>query len=136
MLFRSGRDLSNPKDKAAVTAEIVPFIRDIADPVERSAYAQQLGRRLKVDERAVIRQVETAATPAKAARTSRAGESLAPKREADRERYCLVELLRAPGALRAIDDTLTRVDLPPFDAEDFESVTHREVFLAIHSALG
>jgi DNA primase len=129
-----GRDLSNPKDKAAVTDEVVPFIRDIADPVERSAYAQQLARRLKVDERAVIRQVETAATPAKPVRASRAGESPAPKREADRERYCLIELLRAPYALHAIDDALARADLPPFGAEDFESVTHREVFLAIHSA--
>ena len=131
----AGRDLSNPKDKAAVTDEIVPFIRDIADPVERSAYAQQLARRLKVDERAVIRQVETAVTPAKPARASHAGESPAPKRETDRERYCLIELLHVPYALRAIDDALTRADLPQFSAEDFESVTHREVFLAIHSAL-
>ena len=130
-----GRDLGNPKDKAALTDEIVPFIRDIADPVERSAYAQQLARRLKVDERAVIRQVETAAAPAKPVRASRAGEGPAPKREADRERYCLIGLLRVPYALRAIDDALARADLPPFDAEDFESVTHREVFLAIHSAL-
>ena len=136
----SGRDLSNPKEKAALSREVAPFIRDVADPVERAAYAQRLARLLKIDERAVLDQVGLAGAPApKRAKTSAPVQPPAPARAApDRERYCLVELLRAASpkeTLHAIDDTLTRVDLPPFDVEDFESVTHREVFLAIHSAL-
>jgi hypothetical protein len=54
----------------------------------------------------------------------------------DRERYCVIELLRAPNALQMIDESLSRADLSAFSAEDFESVTHREVFTAIQTALG
>ena len=56
----------------------------------------------------------------------------------DRERYCLTELLRAPSpreALRAIDAALSRADLPAFDVEDFEDVTHRAAFAALQATL-
>ena len=132
----AGRNLDSPKEKAAATDMIVPFIRDIADSVERTAYAQQLARRLKIDERAVIRQVE--ATPTVSKRPMRATQPPVSKPETDRERYCLIELLRAASlreALQAIDDTLSRADLSPFGADDFESITHREVFLALQAAL-
>ncbi len=131
----AGRDVSDPKEKARLSAEIVPFIRDVADPVERAAYAQRLARLLKIDERAVIRQLTAA--PDKGKRAAGAAEPPPSRRETDRERYCLVELLRAPSpweTLRAIDDALSRADLPLFGVEDFESATHREVFLALQAA--
>ncbi|HLF27073.1 MAG TPA: DNA primase [Anaerolineae bacterium] len=132
----AGRDLNDPKEKAAFSREIVAFIRDIADPVERAAYAQRLARLLKVDERAIAEQLGSAPSSTKRPRPRVAAEPGAPARVAiDRERYCLIELLRAPDALQAIDDTLARADLLPFDRDDFESIAHREVFLALQTAV-
>jgi DNA primase len=133
----AGRNLNDPKEKAALSREVVPFIRDVADPVERAAYAQRLARLLKVDERSVAEQLGAATTPGKK-RTRAETQPPIPspvRAAADRERYCLVELLRAPYALRQLDDTLTGADLPPFDVEDFEDVTHRQVFLALQTML-
>lgn len=131
----AGRDLNDPKEKAALSREVIPFIRDVADPVERAAYAQRLARLLKVDERAVTAQVGTSAASPRRARTpAPAAPPLPARATIDRERYCLIELLRASSpteTLQAIDETLARADLSPFDADDFESITHREVFSAL-----
>jgi DNA primase len=135
----AGRDVSSAKEKSAAKDEIVPFIRDIADPVERAAHAQRLARQLKIDERAVLREVEQPALPRQRARPGTAATVELPLRAAiDRERYCLIELLQAGSlrdALQAIDDTLARADLAPLGADDFESITQREVFLALQAAL-
>ncbi len=134
----AGRDLSDAKEKARLSDEAIAFIRDVSDPVERAAHAQRLARLLKVDERAVIRQLDIASAPPKRARSSQRPEPSTPARETDRERYCLIELLRAPlprETLKAIDDALARAELPPFGVEDFESVAHREVFSALRAAL-
>ncbi len=134
----AGRNLNDPKEKAALSREVAPFIRDVADPVERAAYAQRLARLLKVDERAVAQQLGSAPVPPRP-RSTKPGEPPVTARAAiDRERYCLIELLRAASlreALQAIDDTLSRADLSPFGADDFESITPREVFLALQAAL-
>ena len=39
------------KAKSAVAQQVLPLIKDIADPVEREHYRQQLARALHVDER-------------------------------------------------------------------------------------
>lgn len=136
----AGRNLDDPKEKAALSREVIPFIRDVADPVERAAYAQRLARLLKVDERSITSQLGGAgASTPRRGRPRPPVEPPAPVRATiDRERYCLLELLRAPSpqeTLQAIDDALSRADLPPLDAEDFESVTHREVFAVLRVGL-
>lgn len=135
----AGRNLDDPKEKAALSREVAPFIRDIADPIERAAYAQRLARLLKVDERAVAEQVGSGAAPTRPRKASApaAPPPAASRGAIDRERYCLLQLLRAPSPrepLQAIDAALARADLAPFGEEDFESVTHRQVFLAIQAA--
>ncbi len=44
-------DQSDAKAKSAVAQQVLPLIKDIADPVEREHYRQQLARALRVDER-------------------------------------------------------------------------------------
>jgi DNA primase len=44
-------DLNDAKAKSAVAQQVLPLIKDIADPVEREHYRQQLARALRVDER-------------------------------------------------------------------------------------
>jgi DNA primase len=49
-------DMADAKGKTAVAQQVIPLIKDIADPIERDHYWQELARALQVDERA-LRQV-------------------------------------------------------------------------------
>jgi len=133
-VLSAGRSLGTPKEKTALLDEVGPFIIDIADSVERAAYEQHLARMLKVPERAVTEHLSKFAARSKRGHIAKSTEPSSPA-TLDRERYCLVELLRAPHALQAIDEALARFDLPPFDAEDFENAAHREAFRALRTAL-
>ena len=129
----AAHDLDTPKEKVALVEEVTPFLIVMGSPVERATYVQRLARLLRVDERAVIEQIKNFE---RSQRVKRSGASTEPTRTiADRERYCLTELLRAPYALQAIDDALSRAELPPFDVEDFDDVTHRTAFTALQAAL-
>lgn len=44
-------DQNDAKAKSAVAQQVLPLIKDIADPIEREHYRQQLARALRVDER-------------------------------------------------------------------------------------
>jgi DNA primase len=44
-------DLNDAKGKSAVAKQVLPLINDVADPVEREHYRQQLARALRTDER-------------------------------------------------------------------------------------
>src|SRR3970040_2274642 len=50
-VLTADRALNDPKTKAEIARQMLPLIEDVADPVEREAYRQNLARRLKVDER-------------------------------------------------------------------------------------
>lgn len=48
-------DPTNAKAKSTIARQIIPLIRDIADPIERDHYWQMLSRTLKIDERTLRR---------------------------------------------------------------------------------
>jgi DNA primase len=131
----AGRDLNDPREKAKLSKEVLPIIRDVADPVEQTVYIQQLARRLKVDERAMFDQMRVVGnTPAKQ-RPRVAPVPETPKRDAtDLEQYTLSLLLRHPHVLRAIDEALDRAELPALNVDDFEQLACREIFRALHAA--
>jgi DNA primase len=129
----AGRDLNDPKDKAAFSRQVVPVIRDVADPVERGHYAQRLARMLRVDERAVLEQFGGAALP-KARRTTRPVETIADRQESDLEAHCLTALLQSPSALWQVGETLSAAGLEPLSGDDFDSAAHRLVLAAIRAA--
>ncbi len=130
----AGRDLNDPHEKASLANEVLPIIRDVADPVEQTVYIQQLARRLRVDERAMFDQMRVVRTaPAKAKPRPVAPE--ASRREVnDLERYCLSLLMRYPEAITVIDAALDRADLLPLNNDDFEYTANREVFRALQVA--
>jgi DNA primase len=139
-VLSAGRDLNDPHEKAKLSKEVLPIIRDVADPVEQTVYIQQLARRLKVEERAMFDQMRVVnATPQRASqrtprRTALVPES--PKRDTtDLEFYCLSLLLRHPHVLNAIDELLNRAELPPLQVDDFEQLANREVFRALQAAV-
>ncbi len=129
-------NLEDPKEKAAIAKEVLPIIRDVADPVEQTVYIQQLARRLRVDERAMFDQMRVASA-ASGKSKARATPSVEPvKRDvADLERYCLSLLVRHPYELAVIDGALDRANLPPLNVDDFEHAANREVFRAFRAAL-
>jgi DNA primase len=142
----AGRNLDDPREKAKLSKEVLPIIRDVADPVEQAVYMQQLARRLQVEERAMFDQMRVVnAAPQRAPRTPRVPLHAQrptvpvpelPKRDTtDLEFYCLSLLLRHPHVLNAIDELLDRAELPPLQVDDFEQLPNREVFRALHAAV-
>jgi DNA primase len=132
----AGRDLTNPREKAKLSKEVLPIIRDVVDPVEQTVYIQQLARRLKVEERAMFDQMRVVSQAPAKQRQRAAPVPEALKRDtADLEPYTLSLLLRHPHVLSVIDEALARAELPPLNADDFEQLAQREIFRALQAAL-
>jgi DNA primase len=132
----AGRDLNDPREKATLSKEVLPIIRDVADPVEQTVYIQQLARRLKVDERAMFDQMRVVSSTPPRRRQHVAPLPETPKRDTtDLEQYALSLVLRHPHLLNVIDEALDRAELPPLNADDFEQLACREIFRALRVAL-
>ena len=129
----TGYNLNDPKGKAAFSRQVVPIIRDVADPVEREHYVQRLARMLRENERAVREQLGSA--PArKGQRPAALGEPPADHKRSDLEAHCLTALLQAPDALAQLDETFSAVELDPLSDDDFDDAAHRQVLAAIRAA--
>ncbi len=132
----AGRDLNDPREKAKLSKEVLPIIRDVADPVEQTVYMQQLARRLKVDERAMFDQMRVVSSTPSRQRQRVTPVPETPKRDTtDLEQYTLSVMLRHPHVVTIIDEALDRAELPPLNMDDFEQLAHREVFRALRTAL-
>ena len=114
-------DLDDPKNKAQIARQVLPLIEDVADPVEREAYRQQLSRRLKVDERALLklrpqsqkraaRQPSVDPTPV---------QEVYSEQETALERFCLGVLLREPELVYQIDRAYVSIELERLSTKDF-----------------
>ncbi len=132
------RDMEDPKAKSEIAHQLLPLIEDVADPVERETYRQNLARRLKVDERALM-----AGSPKPGGRRLRRGgtseiglvSSMITRLESPIERFCLGVLLRDPELLYRIDRTLQMLELGRLSPEDFAGTEHQVIFQAVREAL-
>jgi DNA primase len=96
-------DLSQPRDRSQLVAEVMPAVRDIGDPVVRAHYLQRLARLARVDEetlRAEVRPARRAIRgssplPVPSAQ-SEAFSRPAEVQRAPREEFCLALLYRRP----------------------------------------
>jgi DNA primase len=132
----AGRDLNDPREKAKLSKEVLPIIRDVADPVEQTVYIQQLARRLKVDERAMFDQMRVVSSaPAKQRQRATPIVETPEHDVTDLEQYALSLLLRQPHLLNVIDEALDRAELSPLNVDDFEQLACREIFRALRAAL-
>jgi DNA primase len=125
--------LDDPKGKAAFSRQVVPIIRDVADPVEREHYVQRLARMLRENERAVREQLGSTATR-KAQRPAALGQAPTSSKDFDLEANCLRALLQSPAALLKVDETLNAIGTPPLSDEDLDNAAHREILAAIRAA--
>ena len=135
------RDIDDPKAKAEIARQMLPLIEDVADPVEREAYRQNLARRLKVDERTLQGRRPT---PARS-RRGRPGRMSADEGEdagagartsaAPLEGFCMGVLLSDPELLYRIDRQLQSLSEGRLAGEDFTGTERQVIFNAIRSAL-
>jgi len=135
------RDIDDPKAKAEIARQMLPLIEDVADPVEREAYRQNLARRLKVDERTLQ---GLRPTPARS-RRGRPGRTSADEGEdaevgvrtsaAPLESFCMGVLLSDPELLYRIDRQLQSLSEERLAGEDFTGTERQVIFNAIRSAL-
>ena len=136
------QDLSDPKVKSSIAAQVVPLINDLPNPVERDSYRQQLARFLKIDERSLIDQ------QAQGPRVRR------PRRRPDVEKqqvdvqviktvspsyktevYCIGLLFRRPVLLHRLDRQLQEAGLQRLINEDFEYTDHQMLLELIRQSL-
>lgn len=130
-------DLDDPKHKAQIARQVLPLIEDVADPVEREAYRQQLSRRLKVDERALLKlrpqpQKRTARQPSVDPTPVQETYS---EQETALERFCLGVLLREPELVYQVDRAYVSLELERLSTKDFTGTDRRVIFQAVRSAL-
>ncbi len=129
------QDITQPKVKAQIAAQVVPLIEDLPDPVERDTYRQQLARLLRVDERALMaaptqsprvsrgrgrRQPQTGQEPLESA-PGAAAVNPSQKLEA----ACLGILLDKPELLCRLDRVLQEGGLSALSFEDFGYTDHQ-----------
>jgi DNA primase len=137
-------DVDDPKVKKSIADAMLPILRSVSDPVERSAYGQKLARALKVSAPQFLHELERKArqTTARRGRETREKGGRGRKeqgaetrlsdmletREADLESHCLSALLQRPTILSQVNQVLRENQLPPLQGQDFEGAGHRAIF--------
>jgi DNA primase len=127
-------DLDDAKERARIVEEMLPVLRDVADPVEREVYAQKIARTLQVQERTVLSRLHRAERRAAQARSDQVTASSQPLglAPADLEGYCLAILFCRPLLLDWVNDTLAEMALRPLQARDFGDPASRALFETWH----
>jgi DNA primase len=139
-----GRDLEDPKIKNDITAQVLPLIADVPNPVERDTYRQRLARLLRVDERALLGD-NLARPPTRRRRTGRTAGQAAPtpalsKAPVDAsqalEAHCLGVLLRRPALIYRVDRALQEAGLVRLAVDDFQRTDHQAILRLLLDSLG
>ncbi len=137
-VLSEGQDLDDAKIKAEIAKQVLPLIEDVADSVEREAYRQNLARKLRVDERALL-----SVQPRSRGRSIRPTldlsqqgvESQSRGREIPLERFCLGLLLKDPELLYRINRQFQALQMDRLTQRDFSGTANKEIFEAISKAL-
>jgi DNA primase len=131
-------DVDDPKAKGEVARHVLPLIEDVVDPVEREAYRQDLARRLKVDERALLswRPGPRVGSSGRRDEPDPALQRiLAGRQEAPIEQFCLGVLLHDPEILYRIDRKLQEIGLDRLRSGDFSGTEHQMILRTLREAL-
>jgi len=131
----AGQNISDPKIKNQIAAQVLPLIEDLPNPLERDTYRQALSRMLRVDERTLI------GTQAQGPRVRRPRQTTTQKPVTESvkisvsvsssklvEGYVISVLFKKPELLYRLDRSLQEYGLTPLDAQDFEYTDHKILF--------
>ncbi len=134
-------NLENPKDKAKIVEQLVPFISGVSNPVERDDYRQRLARMLRVDER-VLTGTQAQGPLVRRKPRGEAGQSqkaelsvVAVNPTLRIESYCLGVLFRKPEMLYRLDRKLQEFGLSALAVKDFEYTDHQLLFGVVRLAV-
>lgn len=123
-------NLEDAKDRARIVEQMLPLLRDVADPVEREAYAQKIARKLRVRERTVLAYLHRAER--RAAQTRRHHLTDRPRAQertrADLEGHCLTILFHRPSIRAQVNEALEEMGLAPLQVQDFNDPLNRVIF--------
>jgi len=131
-------DLTTAKGKSALVREVMPLLGEIKDRIERHHYVGQLARLVKIDERALLMELEGGPRPATPQR--RAAPKVQPAAEAplDKprhvfglEEYSLAIILGQSETLMAANDELLGLDLAPISEDDYQRTENQQLFLML-----
>jgi DNA primase len=119
-------DLASAQGKAEAVRRLATIIREIGDSVERTHYTQKLARLVRMDEKALARQIGSGRRAGPPPSLAPAASSTSPAFSL--EEYCLSRLLRYPNLLASMDALLQEAGEPALRAEDFNQPGLRELF--------
>jgi len=127
-------DLQSSKGKAEAAKRLLPVVAEVASRVERAHYLQRLARLVKMDERALAREIEKRPRSRVLQAHRKVGRfSGFPGLPIGVERYCLLLLMQDLSLLQTMNDTLADLQLDPLGVEDLEQPAHREIFAALQT---
>ncbi len=145
----SSVDINDPKTKSDIAARILPLVNDVANPVERDAYRQQVARALQVDENALL----MLSGPSRGGRqTRRSSRRPANEEQAEApvqvkpalngqvnvramELNVLAYLVRNPDQLFRINRYMQNQNLERVAQNDFQLSQHQDVFALVEEAI-
>jgi DNA primase len=141
----SEQDITDPKTKGKIAAQVLPLIEDVSNPVEREDYRQRLARLLQVDERSLISTAPPAQMRTRWSRSQSSPSQVAtskqelPKKDDtlpnQLEKHTLQLLLRNPEALIQLDRWLQTHHLQRLSPEDFHEINHQRIADLIQRSL-
>jgi len=135
-------DLNNPKHKAKIVEQLMPFIVNISDPVERDDYRHRLADMIRVDER-VLRDLQAQPPRVRRRRPSeqkqitpeKSNVAVAVSSSKRIESYIIGVLFEKPELLYRLDRLLQESGLLALNAQDFEYTDHQMLFGLIREAV-
>lgn len=131
-------DLATAKGKSALVREVMPLLREIEDRVERHHYVGQLARIVKVDERALLMELDEApksTTPRRRPAPKVQPSAEPPSAEQSHlfglEEYSLTVIVGQPQVLATANDELLSLDLAPISGDDYQRTENQQLFLLL-----
>jgi DNA primase len=131
-------DLATAKGKSALVRDVLPLLKEVNDRVERNHYVGRLARLVRIDERALMTELDESprsSTPHRQPpiKLQPAAESVSneQKRVFGLEEYSLAVLLGQPEILPAANDELVSMDLAPLSIDDFHHTENQHLFLLL-----
>lgn len=128
-------DLEDAKDRARIVEHMLPLLRDVADPIEREAYAQHIARTLHIQERTLLARLHRAERRSAHVQTEQATTEAAlgtsrSRKLPDLEGFCLAVLFHHSWLMEPIRRVFQLLSLPPLRPGDFQDTAYRALFEA------
>ncbi len=136
-----GHDLNDARTKGEIAEKVMPLIYEVANPIERETYRQQLAQFLHIDESLLIysypKNAPEAAGPKAAARNSEPEQAKPEKIIFDPNTsirnkeiaimHTLFNYYDTPGSIAVVDRTLREYELDPINPDDFDKSDIRQI---------